>query len=187
QYSVAFYTASIVVALLLTKDRKIFLNKHLYLSAAVALLIMFPNILWQYNHNFPLIAHMEELKEEQLQFNNPLDFLTDQLMMFLPCVFIWLAGLYFTAFTSEGKPYRTVAFTYLFVIALLTYMNGKSYYAAGAYPVLFAFGAFYLEKITTTKAKFLRYVFCSDTCCIRLFNYAFVITHNEATGTGQLV
>lgn len=159
KYSVAFYTASIVVALLLTKDRKIFLNKHLYLSAAVALLIMLPNIRWQYNHNFPLIAHMAELKEEQLQFNNPLDFLTDQLMMFLPCVFIWVAGLYFTAFTREGKPYRTVAFTYLFVIALLTYMNGKSYYAAGAYPVLFAFGAFYLEKITITKGKIFRYVF----------------------------
>lgn len=159
KYSVAFYTASIVVALLLTKDRKIFLNKHLYFSAAIALLIMLPNILWQYNHNFPLIAHMEELKEEQLQFNNPIDFLTDQLMMFLPCVFIWLAGLYFTLFTREGKSYRMVAFAYLFVIALLTYMNGKSYYAAGAYPVLFAFGGFYLEKITATKAKFLRYVF----------------------------
>ncbi len=159
KYSVAFYTASLLAALLLTRHRTLYLNKHFYIAGAIALFIMLPNILWQYNHGFPLIAHMEELKEEQLQFIHPADFLTDQIMMFLPCVFIWLAGLYFTAFTKEGKPYRMVAFTYLFIIALLTYMNGKSYYAAGAYPILFAFGAFYLEKITSTKGKLFRYVF----------------------------
>jgi len=159
KYSVAFYTISLIAGVLLTKQRTLFLNKHLYFSAAIALLIMLPNIYWQYSHNFPLVAHMEELKEEQLQFINPLDFISDQFMMFLPCVFIWLAGLYYTAFTAEGKPYRMVALTYLLVIALLTYMNGKSYYAAGAYPVLFAFGGFYLEKITAVKGKFFRYVF----------------------------
>ncbi len=146
KYSVAFYTASLLAALLLTRHRTLYLNKHFYIAGAIALFIMLPNILWQYNHGFPLIAHMEELKEEQLQFIHPADFLTDQIMMFLPCVFIWLAGLYFTAFTKEGKPYRMVAFTYLFIIALLTYMNGKSYYAAGAYPILFALVLFILKN-----------------------------------------
>lgn len=159
KYSVAFYTVSLLAGLLLTKQRSLLLNKHLYYAAALALIIMLPNILWQYNHNFPIISHMAELKEEQLQFINPLDFLTDQFMMFLPCVFIWIAGLYFTLFTSAGKPYRSIGLSYLFVIALLTYMNGKSYYAAGVYPMLFAFGGFYLEKLTVVKARALRYVF----------------------------
>lgn len=159
KYSVAFYTISLLAGLLLTQQRKIFLNKHLYFAAAISLLIILPNIIWQYQHNFPIIAHMDELKEEQLQFIAPSEFLIDQVMMLLPCVFIWLAGLIFTAFAAEAKPYRMIAVTYLCVIGLLTYMNGKSYYALGAYPVLFAFGAYYLEKLTIAKATFLRYVF----------------------------
>lgn len=157
KYSVAFYTASLLAGLLLTKNRTIFLNKHFYFAAAVALLIMLPNISWQYQHGFPIIAHMDELKETQLQFIDPIDFLLEQIMMFLPCVFIWLAGLVYVFFSAEGKKYAMIGISFITVIALLTYMNGKSYYAAGAYPVLFAFGAYWLEKITTGKFYWIRY------------------------------
>jgi hypothetical protein len=38
-------------------------------------------------------------------------------------------------------------------------LHGKGYYALGLYPVLFAFGSYQLEKITSTKAKWLRVIF----------------------------
>ncbi|CAN5408354.1 hypothetical protein BH10BAC2_BH10BAC2_49560 [soil metagenome] len=157
KYSVAFYTLSIVAGLAITRHRKIFLNRHLYYAACVAFIIFFPNLLWQYNHNFPVIAHMQELKEEQLQYINPLDFIISQFMMNFPCVFIWIAGLFFVMFSHKGKNYRVFAWAYIAVIILLIALNGKDYYALGAYPILFAFGGFYLEQLTMQKFKWVRY------------------------------
>lgn len=157
KYTVAFYTLSLLGGLLVTRNRTIFLNRHLYFAALIAFIIFLPNLLWQYNHNFPVVAHMQELKEEQLKYINPADFIISQFMMNLPCVYIWLAGLCFVMFSPQGKPYRLFAWAYVFVILLLLYLSGKDYYALGAYPVLFAFGAYYLEKITVKKFTWVRY------------------------------
>lgn len=157
KYSVAFYTCSLLAGLLVTRHRKIFLNKHLYYAAGIALLIFLPNLIWQYNHHFPVISHMKELQAEQLQFVNRIDFVISQFMMNLPSFFIWVGGLLYLMFNKVGKPYRIFAWGYLFVILLLIELRGKDYYALGAYPVLFAFGAFALEKVTELRFRWMRY------------------------------
>lgn len=158
KYSVAFFVISMVAGLLFTAQRKIFLNKHLYFAAFIAFLIFLPNLLWQYNRNFPVFVHMKELKETQLQYISPANFLIDQLLMNLPCVFIWIAGLYFSIFKQKGK-YRIFAWAYLFVITLLLYFQGKSYYSMGVYPVLIAFGAYQLEQFTAKQYRVWKYAF----------------------------
>lgn len=89
--------------------------------------------------------------------------------MNLPCVFTWIAGLLYVIFNPHGKPYRLVAWTYLFVIALLILLRGKDYYALGAYPVLFAFGAYYLEKATRIRLRWTRYVMLVFSLALGLF------------------
>ena len=108
KYSVAIFTVSILLGLLFTRQRKIFANKHLYYAGLIALLIFLPTILWEYNHHFPIVVHMKELTRTQLQYVSPKSFLIDQLLMNLPCVFIWLAGLYFTAFSHKGKKIQSI-------------------------------------------------------------------------------
>lgn len=159
KYSVAIFTVSILLGLLSTQQRKIFAKKHLYYAGIVALLIFLPTALWEYNHHFPIVVHMQELKRTQLQYVSPKGFLIDQLLMNLPCVFIWLAGLYFTTFSLKGKKYRAFAWAYVFVIILLLVFHGKNYYALGVYPVLFAFGAYHLERFSGHRVRMWRYVF----------------------------
>lgn len=158
KYSVSFYTVSVLAGLLLTKQRTIFLNKHFWLAALIGFLLFLPNLLWQYAHGFPVVFHMRELRETQLQYISPKNFLISQIMMFLPCSFVWLAGFVFTAFSKTAKPFRVVALAYIFVITILLVGHGKDYYAAGAYPVLLAFGAFALERATEFRFVALRYV-----------------------------
>src|ERR1022692_5035495 len=78
----------------------------------ISLLIFLPTFFWEYNHHFPVMFHMKELNKTQLQYISPAGFLSDQLLMNLPCAFIWLAGLYFTAFSHKGIKYRTFAWSY---------------------------------------------------------------------------
>ncbi|MES1221122.1 MAG: glycosyltransferase family 39 protein [Bacteroidota bacterium] len=169
KYSVAFFTASILAGILLTRNRRIFANKHFYFASLIALLIFLPNIMWQYDHRFPVITHMDELQQEQLKYNSATGFIISQLMMNLPCIFIWIAGLVHIIFTTQGKPYRLLAWTYLFVIVLLIVLRGKDYYALGAYPVLFAFGAFHLEKVTSLRLRWTRYAMLTFSMALGLF------------------
>jgi 4-amino-4-deoxy-L-arabinose transferase-like glycosyltransferase len=159
KYSVAFFTVSILIGLLLTKHRNIFLNKHFWLASFLAFIIFLPNLIWQYAHHFPVVHHMKELQQTQLQFISPADFLKDQLIMNLPCFFIWLAGLWFVLFTKRGKEYRFMGWTYLVVIILFLITHGKNYYSLGVYPALFAFGAYHLEQLTSVKKRALRSAF----------------------------
>lgn len=175
KYSVAFYTASILLGILLTKHRNLFLNKHFYFSLILAFAIFLPNLVWQYNHRFPVVMHMEELQKEQLQYIHPVDFVISQFILNLPCVFIWLAGLAYCFFSKNAQPFRVFAWTYVFVILLLVLLHGKDYYALGSYPVLFAFGAYRLEELTTMRLRWVRYVSLFFAFALGLFGWPLVM------------
>jgi Dolichyl-phosphate-mannose-protein mannosyltransferase len=159
KYSVAFYIISLLPALLLTKQRIIFLNKHFYYALFLAFLIFLPNLVWQYANHFPVAYHMHELTSTQLQYVPPFTFLIDQLLMFLPCCFIWITGFLYLLLNKKQRPYIFLCWAYLGVIAILLWFHGKNYYALGLYPMLFGFGSLAIEKWTTPSRYFLRYVF----------------------------
>ena len=159
KYSVAFFILSVVAGLLLTPQRKILLNRHFCFASLVGLIIFLPNLFWQVQNHLPVVFHMKELQKYQLQYVDTPGFLIDQILMNLPCVFLWIAGLWFAAFTRNGKLFRFAAWTYIFLIVLLIVLQGKNYYSIGAYPLLFALGAFHLERFTSERRTYLRYVF----------------------------
>ena len=193
KYSVAFYAVSLLAGILMTRERKIFLNKHFYYACGIGLLIFLPNIIWQYDHRFPIVHHMGELQEEQLKYNSAVGFIISQLLMNFPCVFTWIAGLFFV-FRSQTRSYRTFGWAYFFVIILLIVLRGKDYYALGAYPVLFAFGAFNLEQITSVRLKWMRYAMMIFSIAIGLFGFPLILPiakpealakYYEATGMNK--
>jgi 4-amino-4-deoxy-L-arabinose transferase-like glycosyltransferase len=156
KYSVTFFIAGIIVGLVLTPYRKLFSNKHLYFAGLLALLLILPNVVWQHLHKWPVIHHMKELRETQLQFISPVDFLKNQVLMHLPYFFVWIGGLIWL-FSKAGKRYRLLGWIYITVIVLLTATNGKDYYSLGAYPLLFAAGSVWLEQLTA-RHYWIRYV-----------------------------
>ena len=144
KYSVVFLIGAIFIGLLLTRHRKILLQKNIYIAAGAALLIILPNIWWQYIHKWPVLHHMQELREYQLVYVNPTDFIKDQFLLLFPVLIVWIAGL---IWFFVNRTYRIFAWIYLFVILLLILGSGKSYYAIGIYPVLLAAGAMVWEKL----------------------------------------
>jgi hypothetical protein len=85
---------------------------------------------------------MKTLRDNQLQYLSPWSFLTDQLLYNIATLFTWVTGLVWAART---KHYRFIAWAFFVTLALLVIGHGKSYYSQGVYPVLFAFGAVWLE------------------------------------------
>lgn len=148
KYSVLFFIAALLGALLLTQHRKLFARKTFWLALLTGVVLILPNLAWQYLHRWPLFHHMKELQETQLQYLDKTVFLKDQLLMLLPVLFVWLGGLYWLLI---HKPYRVVGYTFLLVILLLLMGSGKGYYALGAYPMLLAAGAVWAEGITLSR------------------------------------
>jgi hypothetical protein len=151
KYSVGFFAGALLIGLLLTPERKVFLNRHFYYSLLLGLLLFLPNLIWQVGHGWPTIHQMAELRHQQLDQVSRWNFVVDQFSYNLPGLAIWLAGLYWLFATAQGKPYRFVGWAVLLVLAFLTVAQGKSYYAMSAYPVLFACGAVCLERMTAAR------------------------------------
>ena len=147
KYNIAFLFIGLLPALSLTKNRKIFLKKDFYLAAALALLLIAPNLLWQYNNNFPVVHHMKQLAALQLVNNDRLEFLITQLLFFLGALFVIVAGLYGLLFHKLFKKYRLLSLSIVFTLAAFLYFKAKSYYAIGLYPIYISFGAVMLGEL----------------------------------------
>jgi 4-amino-4-deoxy-L-arabinose transferase-like glycosyltransferase len=150
KYNVVFLLLGLAPALMVTPYRKIFINRHFYLAIVMAFLLISPNLLWQYNNNFPVVHHLKLLAESQLVNVNRLDFLTEQLFFFTGSMIVIFAA-FISFFSYEPfKKYRVFFFTFVFTIALFVYLRAKNYYSIGLYPVFLAFGAVYFEKLLKT-------------------------------------
>jgi hypothetical protein len=110
--------------------------------------MIIPNLYWQYQHDFPVFRHMEELKRTQLVHVERTGFLKEQLLYFIGSIYVLIGGLLAALLYKPFRQYRFVFFSFVFTIALFLYFHAKGYYAIGLYPVLLAFGAVYLEQAT---------------------------------------
>jgi len=149
KYTIAFLLLGILPALLLTEHRKVFANKTLYLSMALAVLIISPNLIWQYRNSFPVIYHMQLLAKTQLANVERSGFLKEQLLFFFSSFFVLIAAIVSFFRFAPFRTYRVIFWSYAFTLSLFVYFRAKGYYAIGLYPVLLAFGAVYLEHLTS--------------------------------------
>ncbi|ROI02632.1 glycosyl transferase [Chryseobacterium sp. G0240] len=147
KYNIAFLALGLIPALLLSGQRKIFKNKHLYWAGILTLIIILPNLLWQYQYNFPVVVHMKELSERQLVNVNRFDFLKSQILFFIGAAFVIIAGFYALLLYRPFEKFRFFFWGYVFTIGLFLFFKAKDYYAIGLYPIYIAFGAVYLGSL----------------------------------------
>ncbi|MCC6413420.1 MAG: glycosyltransferase family 39 protein [Saprospiraceae bacterium] len=140
KYTLVFWAAALFVALLLNGRWRILLTKDPWIALAASVAVFTPNLIWQYLHHWPVAAHMQELAESQLQNVQPMQFLTDQLLMHGVGLFVWLPGLLFLLLHPRMQSFRLLAWFFMALLGVFLLANGKSYYTLGAFPVLFAAG-----------------------------------------------
>lgn len=148
KYNVVFLLIGLVPALLLTEQRRLLGNRHVYLAMGVSLLLILSNLIWQYQHAFPVVHHMQLLAKTQLVNVSRADFFKEQVLFFMGSVLIIGAGLYGLLVYRPFSTYRLFFFALLFTLAAFTYFRAKGYYAIGIYPIYIAFGAVFIAART---------------------------------------
>lgn len=145
KYMIAFFVAGLLLALLTSRHRGLIRSKYFLIGLAIGLIIISPNIWWQFQHHWVVFHHLDELRRTQLVNVSVTSFLMDQIMMNHNAIFILLIGLGALCLYQERK-YRIFGTLFLATIGLLLLSNAKSYYSLGLYPFLIAIGSYTVEK-----------------------------------------
>ena len=114
---------------------------------ALSLLIVTPNLIWQFQHDFISLDFSRTIHARDVRIGRTDGYLFEQLIFVTNLVTIplWLAGLYFYFFDKDGRRYRLIGWMFLVPFVLFLVTQGRSYYLAPAYPMLFAGGAVLIE------------------------------------------
>ena len=147
KYTIALFAFGIVVGLLLTEQRRVFLNKWIWFGGLAAFLIFLPNVLWNIQYDWPFLQLMRSIKAEGRDVVlGPLEYFVQQTVLIHPITaLIWITGLIAFFISQRLKPYRFLGWTYLICYGVLFALHGKIYYLAPVYPVLLAAGAVVIE------------------------------------------
>ena len=152
--TMGFYAGALVLGLLLSERRKLLLNRWLVFGGLVALITISPYIIWNVVHGLPTLAFTQAYSGGKTYQASPLEFLGMQVLQENPLLLpIWLGGLFFLFFTKTGRPYRAIGWAYLFLFVFFMLQKAKFYWLSGAYPALFASGAYGLELLVQQRPR----------------------------------
>jgi 4-amino-4-deoxy-L-arabinose transferase-like glycosyltransferase len=148
KYTMAFLVAALLGAMLLTPNRRYFRSPWFWCGVALTLLIVAPNLWWQYQHHFVSLAWMRSIHARDIGSGRTDNFLLNQLWEIcsfaaLPLVF---AGLWFLFRRPEGRRWRMIGWMFVLTLVSLMAARGRDYYLAPAYPMLLAAGAAWSES-----------------------------------------
>nr|WP_321409607.1 glycosyltransferase family 39 protein [uncultured Carboxylicivirga sp.] len=147
KYNIAFLAIGLLPANLLSCQRSIFLKKEILWALGIAFVMVLPNLIWQWNHHFPVVNHLSELSATQLVNVNRIDFLATQPLFYSGSVLLIIAALYALLFYQPFKEIRFLFFCFIIILTVYTYLKAKDYYAIGLYPVYIALGAVFLTDL----------------------------------------
>jgi hypothetical protein len=144
--TILYFGLAVFVALLATPARRHLRTVWPWLGGALSFIFLLPYAYWQIQNGWPTMEFFGNYSWKVEQ-DSPPEFLLKQILTMHPVTLpLWLAGLYYLLFVREGRLWRPVGLVFLMLFVLFVVQNGKFYYLAPAYPMLFAAGGVALER-----------------------------------------
>ena len=147
KYSIGVFGFGIVLGLLLTRERKALLNRWFWLAGLVAFLIFLPNVIWNFQYQWPFLQLMHNIRADGRDVQlSPIAFLLQQVLLLHPLtVGIWITGLIALLASRGLRHYRFLGWCYVISFTTFVLLKGKNYYLAPIYPMLLAAGSVTIE------------------------------------------
>jgi 4-amino-4-deoxy-L-arabinose transferase-like glycosyltransferase len=147
KHSILFFGFALLLGLLVTRQRRLLQRPWIWAGGLIAFAIFLPNLVWEIENHFPtpeILRNVDHYKNAHVTW---LEFIGQQVLLVHPLAApICLAGLWYFLRSSEGKPFRFLGWTYLFLLLEFLVFRGRIYYLAPIYPMLFAAGAVAIES-----------------------------------------
>ncbi|MBA4852176.1 glycosyltransferase family 39 protein [Emticicia sp. BO119] len=147
KHLVVLQLGSLVIAFLLSSERKVLAQKSFWFATGLCIIIASPNIIWQLSHGLSGVRHFNALNKYQLVYLSRINFLKEQLLMPGSYMLITCAGVLALLFAQKLSKYSLLGITILLIITVLFIVKGKGYYTAGVFPLSLAAGAVWWEDL----------------------------------------
>ncbi|MDQ2931913.1 MAG: glycosyltransferase family 39 protein [Gemmatimonadota bacterium] len=145
KFSLLFFGATLVVALIIAPQRRVLLTPWPWASLVIAFALGSPSIVGQIALGYPVVAQMRTLQGSQLAHVSAWTFVGGQLFLG-PAIVLAFAGALYLVMADRMRPFRVVGWTCIGAFMLLLALHGKSYYISPIYPTIFAAGALAFER-----------------------------------------
>jgi hypothetical protein len=146
KYLIAFYVVALAVGLIATPLRRSLARPWIYAGAGIALVMILPNIMWQWAHGWPFLEVGAAGAGGKNLALSPLSFFGQQFLLMGPASApVWLAGLWAASVRPRRAAYRIFPIAYFLLCFVFIASHGKAYYLSSIYPVFFSFGAVAIE------------------------------------------
>jgi hypothetical protein len=147
KHSTLLFGFGFFLALVVTRQRRLLQNAWIWAGALIAVVLFLPNLLWEIDNHWPtpeILRNVDQYKNAHVSW---LGFIGQQALLIHPLATpICLAGLWYFLGSRQGREFRFLGWTYLFLTLQLLIFRGRIYYLAPAYPMLFAAGAVAIES-----------------------------------------
>ena len=175
KYSMLFCVAGIVTAFVFARRWRDLRSPWLWLGAIISLLLFLPNLLWQISNHFVSLEFLQHIHARDVRIGRTKDFLPDQLKITLFASPFVGAGLWFVCFSKSGRKWRPLACLYFVPLILFVIAQGRGYYLAPTYPLLYAAGSAWLTAAVAQRKPFWRQLTWSVALIAVALNIATVI------------
>jgi 4-amino-4-deoxy-L-arabinose transferase-like glycosyltransferase len=148
KHTAAAYVLALGAGMLATRTRRVVADRWLWTGAAVAALVVAPNVVWQAANGWP---SAEFYRNAHLLKNvpaPPLESVVAQVLVNNPVTLpLWLAGLVSLLAGPAASRFRFIGIGFLVLLAMhVASGTSRPDRTAAAYPVLYAAGAVWLES-----------------------------------------
>jgi hypothetical protein len=148
KHTMLVFGFAIILALLLTADRKLMFNRWFVIAGAIAFAIFLPNLIWEVGHHFPHIEQLRNIKRHgrDVQMNPIVFLLFDGLMANPLAAPLWIAGLV-SLLAGSLKRYRVIGYAWIIAFVVLIASQGRFYYLMPAFVMIIGAGAVVIERL----------------------------------------
>ena len=147
KYSIGVFGFAIVIGLLLTAQRRVFLDKWIWIGGIAAFLIFLPNLLWNVARDWPFVQLMHNIKADGRDVVlSPWEYFSQQILIVHPVnALLWITGVVALLVAARFRPHRFLGWAYVVAFTTFVVLKGKNYYLGPIYPVYLAAGAVVIE------------------------------------------
>ncbi len=155
KHTMILYAIALTAGLLLTPQRRLLRNRWFWGGMAICVLLLIPNIIWQYVNGFPSVEFYRNAMINKNIPTGPLKIIIMQFIFTNPFAApLWIAGVVFIFVSNELREFRFLGITFVLLLGImLLSQSSRPDRIAAIYSVLFAAGAVAVEKISIPRIK----------------------------------
>ena len=142
KYTALPFIFGLLLGMALRPEKTFLRSRWFAAGVGIAFIIALPNFLWQWQRGWPFLAYVAGTRAAGYNIvAEPLTYLGQWwLTLGILTTIYWLGGLLWLALGPSAKDLRALAVAVVFTAVFVVATGGKHYYAAPAFPILFAAG-----------------------------------------------